>query len=799
MKSPLSVKMNNDSSGQNNVSSKHSGDVGEFFEHSPVAFYTCDKDGYLTYFNKAATALWGRIPTIEKDLWCGSMEIFYPDGTPMPLEEYPMTKTLKTGISTENAKITIKRPDASYKTLLVFPQPVYDKKGTLQGAHNILVDITDQQNDKMKQAVLSAIVESSDDAIISKDLNGKITSWNSGAKRIFKYSEEEILGKSINLLIPDSRLAEEELILSNIRKGNMVDHYETLRKDKNGIEIPLSLTISPIKDAHGNVIGASKVARDISDRLKEEEKQALLSAIVESSQDAIISKNLKGIITSWNTGAERIFGYKEDEIIGKPVTMLIPAERLKEEKHILASIRAGKKVDHFETIRVDKYGRKIPISLTVSPVVNSQKKIIGASKIARNISEQVKSQAEIKKYMNNLGILNSIGKSISENMDVQVILQQVTDATTTLTGAAFGAFFYNQENEEGESMMLYTLSGAPREAFEKFGMPRHTQVFKPTFAGQGVVRVDDITKDPRYGHNRPHDGMPAGHLPVVSYLAVPVISKTGVVIGGLIFGHPEKGKFTAEHEAMVSSIAAQAAISLDNSKLFEQVKSLSEKKDEFIALASHELKTPLTTIKGYLQVLSKKQTDTMSELFLKKSLDQVNKLNSLVEDLLNMSRIEAGKLEFRLEEFDLRQMLLEITETFSYLHKTHQLIYNLGDSPALIEGDKQRIEQAILNLMTNAVKYSPGANKVYLDLKLHRDKVTVIIRDVGIGLTPEQQNQLFSRYYRAENTKGISGLGLGLYLTKQIIDRHEGEIYVNSKAGEGSEFSFTLPLKEPMA
>ncbi|HSI68697.1 MAG TPA: GAF domain-containing sensor histidine kinase, partial [Gillisia sp.] len=326
------------------------------------------------------------------------------------------------------------------------------------------------------------------------------------------------------------------------------------------------------------------------------------------------------------------------------------------------------------------------------------------------------------------------------------------------------------------------------------GMPRHTEMFLPTFVDKKVVRLDDIHNHSAYGKNAPHAGLPTGHFTVTSYMAIPVISKTGEVIGGLLYGHPEKAKFNEEHEQLVVNIAAQAAVSLDNSRLFEQVKSLSDKKDEFIALASHELKTPLTTIKGYLQVLSKQEADNTRRLFVNKALHQVEKLNTLVEDILNMSRIEKGRLEFNLEVFDLREMLKEISETFSYSVQTHKVICNLGEQPAMVEGDRQRIEQAVLNLMTNAIKYSPAANAIYLNLQLTPKSVRMGVKDEGIGLTPNQQKQLFTRFYRAENTKGINGLGLGLYLSKQIIDRHQGKIEVESDYGKGSEFIVTLPL-----
>lgn len=657
-----------------------------------------------------------------------------------------------------------------------------------------LVPFFSSEVEEIRNARLSAIVESSNDAIISKDLNGYITSWNKGAENIFRYTAEEVLGKHISLLFPASKMDDERLILETIKNGEQLKHFETIRLDKMGNEIPLSLTISPIRDSNGSIIGASKVARDISERVKADKKQAHLSTIVEFSDDAIISKDLSGIITSWNQGATKIFGYSEEEVLGKSIKLLIPSERLQEEDFILGNIRSGKEVEHFETIRLTKGGKEIPISLKVSPIKDRNGKVIGASKIARNIEEEVKSRRKIKAYNQKLKILNSVGKDISSNLDVQVVLQKVTDASTTLSGAEFGAFFYNTENENGESMMLYTLSGAPKEAFEKLGIPRHTDVFQPTFAGQGVIRVEDITKDHRYAKNFPLSGMPEGHLKVVSYMAIPVISASGKVIGGLLFGHSGRGVFKKEHEVMTKNIAAQAAIALDNSMLFERVKSLSEKKDEFIALASHELKTPLTTVKGYLQILDKKIEEPSSRLFLSKALDQANKLHILIEDLLNMSRIEAGKLDFNYEDFDLRAMLLEISEVFNHSASTHQLITDLGDEPVIIRADQNRLEQVLNNLLSNAVKYSPMAQKVFLNLAVCDGNIRVEVKDEGMGLTAQQQKQVFSRFYRAESTKGISGLGLGLYLTKQIIDAHGGQLAVNSNVGDGSEFYFTLPL-----
>jgi PAS domain S-box-containing protein len=233
------------------------------------------------------------------------------------------------------------------------------------------------------QALLAAIVASSDDAIISKDLNGIVRSWNQSAERIFGYEADEVLGKSITILFPPDRLSEEPEILQRIQRGERVDHFQTVRRRKDGTPIAVSVTISPIHDGEGNVIGASKVARDITQNALLEGR---FSAIVASSDDAIVSKDLSGIVQSWNPAAERMFGYSADEMIGKPITVLFPPDRLDEEPKILEQIRRGQRVDHFETVRVRKDGTPLDISVTISPVKDASGAVIGVSKVARDIS-----------------------------------------------------------------------------------------------------------------------------------------------------------------------------------------------------------------------------------------------------------------------------------------------------------------------------------------------------------------------------------------------------------------------------
>lgn len=297
--------------------------------------------------------------------------------------------------------------------------------------------------------------------------------------------------------------------------------------------------------------------------------ELLLAAIVGSSDDAIVSKNLSGIITSWNPSAEKIFGYSAQEAIGQSITMIIPPERQDEEKHILSKIRAGERVEHFDTVRRRKDGQEVFVSLTISPVKNTEGVVVGASKIARDITQRKRAEEVARRQRIKLETINQVGASLVVERDLPTLVQAITDAGREVSGAAFGAFFYNTRNEEGEAFTLYTLSGAPREAFERFGIPRNTPIFEPTFRGTGVVRVADVTQDPRYGQLPPHHGMPKGHLPVRSYLAVPVTSRAGEVIGGLFFGHPEPGVFEEDAETAVVALAAQAGVTIENARLYE--------------------------------------------------------------------------------------------------------------------------------------------------------------------------------------------------------------------------------------
>jgi PAS domain S-box-containing protein len=245
-------------------------------EALPAAIYLTDAAGRITYFNEAAAELWGHRPQIGTSEWCGSWKLYWPDGTFLPHDQCPMAIALKEDRIVRGMEAIAERPDGTRVSFIPFPTPLHDSSGALVGAVNMLVDISDRKQEEEAAQRLAAIVESSTDAILSKDLNGIITSWNTAAERLFGYTATEAIGRPVLMLIPPERHDEEPEILSRVRRGERIEHYETVRRRKDGSEIHVSLSVSPIRNGKGAVVGASKIARDITERRRAEEQQHLL-------------------------------------------------------------------------------------------------------------------------------------------------------------------------------------------------------------------------------------------------------------------------------------------------------------------------------------------------------------------------------------------------------------------------------------------------------------------------------------------------------------------------------------------
>jgi PAS domain S-box-containing protein len=550
-------------------------------------------------------------------------------------------------------------------------------------------------------------------------------------------------------------------------------------------------------------------------------ESAWLAAIIESAEDAIVSKTLDSIITSWNKGAERVFGYTSDDIIGKSITILIPDDRQDEENLILGKIRKGERIEHYETIRVKKDGTPIDVSLSISPIKAPDGKIIGASKIARDISARKQIEKRLQEQTEVVETINRIGQILSAELDQHKLVEAVTDAATDLTDAEFGSFFYNVLDENGESYMLYALSGVPREAFENFPMPRNTELFGPTFRGERTIRIADVKKDPRYGKSAPYYGMPPGHLPVASYLAAPVITRSGEVIGGLFFGHSKPDRFSERHERIIEGLAAQAAIAMDNARLYESAKKsiiererllaseqearriaelASRTKDEFLGLLSHELRTPLNAILGWSRMLGSNQLDKESYARALESIDRNAKLQSrLIDDMLDVSRIISGKLRLDAQPVDLTTVINAAVDTLrpAAEAKSIRLYIILDYSAGLVLGDATRLQQVVWNILSNAIKFTPRNGSINVSLERINSHIEITVTDTGIGIEEEFLPYVFDRFRQADSSssKKYGGLGLGLSIVRQLVELHGGTVEAHNREDvSGATFTVKLPV-----
>src|SRR5581483_6415796 len=431
------------------------------------------------------------------------------------------------------------------------------------------------------------------------------------------------------------------------------------------------------------------------------------------------------------------------------------------------------------------------------------------------IEEALREQAEV------IETVNKLGQTLSAELDLQNLIQAITDASTDLTGARFGSFFYNVTDEQRGSYMLYTLSGVPREAFAHFPMPRNTDIFAPTFRGEGTVLIDDVKKDPRYGKSSPYYGMPPGHLPVVSYLAVPVVSRSGEVLGGLFFGHPEVGVFTERDARTVEGLAAQTAIAMDNARLFEAAKRaraeaekaaaeneqlyveaqrLGRLKDEFLATVSHELRTPLMSILGWSTMLRSGQ---FSGERANKALETIERnaraQAQIIEDLLDVSRIITGKLRIDVRPVDPGSFIDAAVEAVrpAAEAKGVRLQKILDTGVASVSGDPVRLQQVVWNLLSNAIKFTPRDGRVQIRLERVNSHIEIIVSDTGAGIEPEFLPYVFDRFRQADQatTRQYGGMGLGLAIVRHLVELHGGTVKAESQGkGQGSTFRVHLPV-----
>ncbi|MES2769021.1 MAG: CHASE domain-containing protein [Bdellovibrionota bacterium] len=432
--------------------------------------------------------------------------------------------------------------------------------------------------------------------------------------------------------------------------------------------------------------------------------------------------------------------------------------------------------------------------------------------LMKDIELRQKAEHELADEKRMVELISKIGLNLKAESDLKDIVQMVTDTATDLTDAKFGAFFYNTIDATGEILTLYTLSGAPPEAFSKFPMPRKTAIFGPTFDGAATIRSHDILKDPRYGKmGAPYHGMPAGHLPVRSYLAAPVRSaKTGKVLGGLFFGHPEPGIFTENAEKIVEAISAQAAVAMDNANLYAELRETqiaaqdaNQAKSNFLANMSHEIRTPLGIIIGYADLALEKQTKFPENLpeYLSTIKKNGEELTRIVGEVLDLSKIEANRLEIEKIKFNLPKFLDDVVSFLNLKAKEKGILLSLNKDanlPENIISDPTRLRQIITNLVGNAIKFTEKGSVTLFVRSLDNDKefkLAFTIEDTGIGISKDQKSKLFKPFSQADTstTRKYGGSGLGLLLSRQLSRVMGGDLDIEwSEPLKGSRFVFTI-------
>jgi two-component system, OmpR family, sensor histidine kinase VicK len=503
----------------------------------------------------------------------------------------------------------------------------------------------------------------------------------------------------------------------------------------------------PLKNDKGEVFAGLIIALDVAESQRPEELSAKLAAIIESSDDAIISKNMEGVITSWNDSAERMFGYTREEMIGQSILKIIPEDRRNEEQYILARLKSGERIRHFETKRITKDKRILDISLSNSPIKDSTGNIMGISKIARDIT----------------------GKKYAE----QAMIESGERLRLALKAADLGTFDVDIVND--------TLEWDTR-CRELFGIYQNRPVSYNQDFLKGLHNDDreriKLVIEKLYDKNSAEDNYD------VEYRTVGFEDnklRWVRAMGKVIFDQNEK---PIRFVGVVSDISHKKQVEL--------------KKNEFIAIVSHELKTPLSSLKSYTQLLqakSKKEHDNFSIQLLTRVEVQVNKMFSMIRDFLSMSRLEEGGLPLILEKFVLKVLIKEVISDPQFLTSRHIIKFKHNEEITVF-ADKDKIGQVLVNLISNAIKYSPNGGTITIGQEVKNGKVKIYVSDEGVGISAKDQKKLFNRFSRVENEqlRNVSGFGIGLFIVSEILRPHNSEIKVESEEGLGSTFFFSLDV-----
>jgi PAS domain S-box-containing protein len=646
------------------------------------------------------------------------------------------------------------------------------------------------------------ILESITDSFSVYNREWQVTYFNKEAEKLLPrlgLTREAILGKSLWELFP-------ELVGSVIYEQYHRAIVEQVPVEFEIFYPPLGgwyqVRAYPSKD------GLAVYSQDITERKRAEEIRLHLAAIVESSDDAIISKSLEGTILSWNKGARRIFGYSAEEVVGKSIYILIPPDRTDEEPRILERLRRGEPIHHYETVRITKDGRAVNISLSVSPIKDESGNVIAASKIARDITERKQmeqereqllareqgARAEAERRWRESQLLAAATRQFSASLKLQDLLPAICRAAREIADAE-GATVVLREGDR--------VHYAEEDAIEPLWKGRR---FSTTacISGWAILEhkpaiVEDIYADQR--------------LPIEAYqttfvkslVMVPVRSHDPLGAIGVYWAQRRKAN---DHEvALLQALADAAHIALINTQLFEQAKTAREQaeeanrlKDEFLATVSHELRTPLNAMLGWTRML---RTGNLDEQTYGRALETIERnaksQAQLIEDLLDVSRIISGKMRLDVQPVELAPVIQMAIDSVRPAADAKSIRLNVVLDPRAgpVSGDPTRLQQIVWNLLSNAIKFTPKDGQVQVRLQRVNSHIEVIVSDTGIGINASFLPYVFDRFRQADSTttRRQGGLGLGLAIVRHLVELHGGSIHPYS-AGEGRGTTFTVNLPQ---
>ncbi len=551
-------------------------------------------------------------------------------------------------------------------------------------------------------------------------------------------------------------------------------------------------TATPFFDERGNLLGGANVLIDISELKRAEQARSQLAAIVESSEDAIIGKDTDGIVTSWNRGAERLYGYTAEQMIGKPISLLHPADHPDEFPEIMQRLLRGVRIEHFETVRVRKDGSRVDVSLTISPVRDAEGRVVGASKIARDITARKRAEEALRTQTERLQLLWEAAAVLLTVADPDSMLRSLLGKIGPHLGV--DVYFNYMVNDAGDALRLASCEGIPVEAARK--------ITRLEF-GQAICGTVALHRQPIVASHIQQSDDPKAQLVksfgIRAYACNPLMTQDRL-FGTLSFASRVKDQFDADEVSFLKTISHYVMVAHERLRLLNELKEYNRQKDEFLATLAHELRNPLAPVRNAAQVLRLKGSVQPEVLWSGDVIDrQVEHLTRLIDDLLDISRITSNKLELRRQRVELSEVIRGAVESSrpNIEQCGHELTVALPPQPVHLLGDVVRLAQVFLNLLNNAAKYTDRGGHIWLTAERQDTEVVVSVKDTGMGIPADKLPRLFEMFFQVDRSleRSRGGLGVGLSLVRRLVDLHGGKVEVRSEGvGKGSEFIVRLPV-----